>query len=279
MSDLIAAFKDYFEVVPADTPQLLEETFRLRYQVYCQEMHFEDSSQYPGDLEMDDYDPRSVHILLRHRPSGSAVGTVRLVLADPVDPDKPFPIEEHARFEPGFAGVPKRLRRHTAEISRLAILRRFPHHAHEHARSPSLLRDTDNPAMGQRRRFPHPLLALAVGIMRMSATKGITHWYALMDSSLNRLLSQYDLHLQTIGPVLDYHGLRRPHFDSVEKVMDKAYQRHREIWELLTDDGRLWPAPSKEILLSRTRYNPEKSHPSKTDPFSTNNKCLEEKPK
>ena len=35
--DLLAHFMRYFEIVRADTPALLEEVFRLRYQVYCVE--------------------------------------------------------------------------------------------------------------------------------------------------------------------------------------------------------------------------------------------------
>ena len=35
--DLLAHFTKYFEILQADTPALLEEAFRLRYEVYCQE--------------------------------------------------------------------------------------------------------------------------------------------------------------------------------------------------------------------------------------------------
>ena len=35
--DLATHFKQYFEIVRANTPDLLEQAFRLRYQVYCQE--------------------------------------------------------------------------------------------------------------------------------------------------------------------------------------------------------------------------------------------------
>ncbi|MGH8585199.1 MAG: PEP-CTERM/exosortase system-associated acyltransferase [Gammaproteobacteria bacterium] len=95
--DLLTHFRKYFEILRADTPALLEEAFRLRYQVYCQEgcLPGFDPLDYPDGLERDiyDYEHRSVHCLLRHRPTGSNAGTVRLVLADPVQPDALFPIE------------------------------------------------------------------------------------------------------------------------------------------------------------------------------------------
>ena len=95
--DLLAHFTRYFEILRADTPALLEQVFRLRYAVYCQEgcLPGFDPVDYPDGLERDiyDYEHRSVHCLLRHRPTGSNAGTVRLVLADPVQPDALFPIE------------------------------------------------------------------------------------------------------------------------------------------------------------------------------------------
>ena len=38
---LIDSYNRYFEVVRASTPELMEEVFRLRYQVYCIEHNFE----------------------------------------------------------------------------------------------------------------------------------------------------------------------------------------------------------------------------------------------
>ena len=44
MSSLIVAFHHYFEIVSANTPELLKEAFRLRYEIYCQETGFENPS-------------------------------------------------------------------------------------------------------------------------------------------------------------------------------------------------------------------------------------------
>lgn len=250
MNELSTAYHEYFEIVAANTAPLLREAFHLRYRIYCQEMHFEDSAHYPDELERDHYDERAVHILLRHRPSGYFVGTVRLVLADPRDPQQPFPIEEFAHFDAEFAPLPVAQRLHSAEISRLAILSRFPHRENKTALSYSLKTGITQPGVPRRRRFPHPVLALGVGIMQASFAHNISHWYAMMDPSLDRLLRHYYLHLQTIGPLFQHHGPRRPHFDSVARVMANAYQHHRAVWELVTNDGKLWPRPDAESSLS-----------------------------
>ena len=71
MNDVVAAFHEYFEIIDANSPELLREVFRLRYQVLCVEQRapgFEPSN-YPDGLESDQYDRHSSHILLRHRPS------------------------------------------------------------------------------------------------------------------------------------------------------------------------------------------------------------------
>ncbi len=68
MNDITAAFHEYFEVVFADTPSLLENVFNLRYRILCIENKYPnvDAANYPDELERDEYDDRSLHLLLRH---------------------------------------------------------------------------------------------------------------------------------------------------------------------------------------------------------------------
>ena len=76
-------------------------------------------------MEKDEYDPHSAHILLKHRSSGRFIGTVRLVLQDPFNPDKAFPVEKNLQFDPNLIDISRLPRQHLAEISRFAILRQF----------------------------------------------------------------------------------------------------------------------------------------------------------
>ena len=97
-NSLIDLFNKYFEVVSVDTPEKLMQVYRLRYEVYCKEalipgFHPED---YPEGLEYDQYDERSVHSLLMHKPSGLIAGTVRIILPDQDKPDTKFPLEKFA---------------------------------------------------------------------------------------------------------------------------------------------------------------------------------------
>lgn len=94
-NSLVDLFNEYFEVVPADTPEKLRESYRLRYEVYYKEGLFPgmNADDCPEELEYDQYDERSVHCLLIHKPSGAIAGTVRLIPTDHQNPEAKLPLE------------------------------------------------------------------------------------------------------------------------------------------------------------------------------------------
>lgn len=248
MNDLVDAFDEYFEIIPANTPELQKEVFGLRYQVYCQEVNIPDFEpwKFPHELESDEYDARSAHYLMRHRPTGKIAGTVRLILADPDDPNRPFPIEVAAAryFDRSVVDPAKLPRRHVAEISRLVLAkdfrsrkgeRRMPYGATNNTRASSVRED--------RRHFPHPILGLFVAVYHLSAEYGITHIYAGMEPVLNRLLARFALDLMPIGPLVKYHGARQPYLGVADKMLARIYQQRKDVWALLTDHGNRWLAP------------------------------------
>lgn len=248
MNDLIEAFDDYFEVISANTSKLLEEVFHLRYQVYCRELELPgfEPWRFPQELEIDEYDARSVHYLMRHRPTGKTAGTVRLIMADPDDPNRPFPIEVFAAryFDRSVIDTTKLPRRHTAEISRLVLAKDFRSRRGEH-RMPygtgNSIHDSKVPA--DRRHFPHPVLGLFVAVYRIAAEYEITHLYAGMEPILNRLLVRFGMDLKSIGPAIEYYGPRQPYLGVAEKMLAKIYEQRRDVWELLTGCGQTWPQP------------------------------------
>lgn len=247
MNDIVIAFNEYFEIVNANSPELLRDVFHLRYQVLCIEQRVPgfEAANYPMEMESDDYDRHSSHILLRHRPSGDFVGTVRLILPDPLNPGKTFPMEQYTQFDPALFDINKLSRQHTGEISRLVIVRRFARRRDEP------LRTSENGTWvpTKQRRFPHPMLALVVGIVRMSAEHHITQCFSAMDPSLNRLLGPFGLQFDPVGPLTNHHGLRRPYYIDLLKMLDRTYVNHNHIWELITDYGK--------VRLASTEHGPE----------------------
>ena len=117
-------YNQYFKTIRADSPELLEEVYRLRYQVYCVEHEFEKPEDFPEGLERDVFDSNSVHSLLIHKPSQMIAGSVRLVLPDNRNPFGCLPIDEVCS-EPILQGTELIPRQSTGEVSRFAILKNF----------------------------------------------------------------------------------------------------------------------------------------------------------
>ena len=234
-------------MVPAYTRDQLDEAHRLRYQVYCVETGFEDPGRHPSGREYDGFDRRSAHSLTRHRPSGDYVGVVRLVLPDVHDPHAPFPLEARSADAIDRTIVdPRRLPRDSlAEISRFAVPKggRRPNAEASGCRGVSEQTDDPDPKPSCTL-LPHVTIGLFAGIVRISAERGITHWYAIMEPSLFRLLTRFGIHFQPIGPLVDYHGLRQPALGVADEVLTGIHRERPDVWGIITCGGRVWPLNS-----------------------------------
>ena len=252
MTNLCEIFNSYFDVLTGNEPDLLEEALKLRYQVYCIEHDYEDSSRCQDEKESDDYDCRSVHGIVRHLSSGVTAATVRLVLHDTDNPEAPFPVEKNCNASLKQApslltGIP---RQSIAEISRFAVSRNFKRRLGEADSPTGIGPDHEKyiiPDAGRKRVIPHLILGLFVAIVKLSAENHVTHWYAVMDVSLLRLLSRFGINFIPVGDQVDYHGLRQPCFGSVDDVLAGIWEKRFDIWQLITADGSVWPAPAKSV--------------------------------
>jgi N-acyl amino acid synthase of PEP-CTERM/exosortase system len=242
VNNLIEAFHEYFELAPATTEDLRNTCFRLRYEVFCKEFRIPgfEAWKYPNQFETDQYDETSIHCLLIHRPSSSIAGTVRLILLDSEHPDFAFPAETVARrFQHSIDDFYSFPRSSIGEISRLILAPRFRQRKGEH----EFPFGTDRVASGapvERRRFPHPVLGLIAALFRLSHEYNITHWYAIMEPALNRLLRHFSLHLTPITPIVFYHGRRQAHFESIVCILNRL-QNNPEILGLMTSKATLRP--------------------------------------
>ena len=251
MSMKVTQFNEYFDIVSADSADLLEEAYRLRFQVLSLEEHVPDfeTHKYADGLERDDYDRRSVHSLLRYRPTGKFVGTVRLILCDPVDVTRAFPVERYTGkyFDPRLIDLTKLPRAQTAEISRLVVLRNIRLRQGDAMTAYGNL-NIPHPSREDRRQAAEPFLALLAAVLVMTVDNGVAYWYAGMERKLNVRLARLGLQLEPIGPLVEYHGPRQPHMSRVEDVVNRMHAKHRDIWRLLTLDGKLWPEPCRKAV-------------------------------
>lgn len=109
-------FDDYFEVFLADTPESKAIHYSIRYQVYCEEMGFENKDDFPMEQEFDEYDQQAVHFIVRHKLTNQWVGAVRLTT--PIA--RMLPMEKHCKIhEPIDKSLPHRV----VEFSRLCLVK------------------------------------------------------------------------------------------------------------------------------------------------------------
>ena len=112
----------HFDFSVIDGFHQLQDSYLLRYQVYCQQMGFLTSDAYTSDtseLETDQYDQHSIHIGGVDK-EGGLVDSVRLVQSSNLG----FPLQEHCvlfdEHKKLFDKTDDELS-HYAEISRLVV--------------------------------------------------------------------------------------------------------------------------------------------------------------
>ena len=228
---LVDIYNQYFEVVRADTPELLREVFELRYQVYCVENPFENPADNPDGLERDRYDEHSIHSLLRHKATGEPAGTMRLIMPRPGSHS--LPLFEFCR------GAKEKLPAYsTAEFSRFAISKSFRRRAGDKLYGQGYSQQalfTES-----RRVIPHITLGLMASALEIGRECGIDHVCAIMEPSLLRLLAKFGIYFIPIGAMIEHHGMRQPCYSRVSDLMAGIQRERPEVWELITDRGRLW---------------------------------------
>ena len=87
-----------------------------------------------------------------------------------------------------------------------------------------------------------PLLRLLLmrGLVALSGELGLTHWCALMEPCLLRLLRTTAIHFQPAGPLVEHHGLRQPSIGIVGNVLERMRREQLMVWEFITAGGTLW---------------------------------------
>lgn len=235
INNILDAFNKYFEMVPAVSEQLKNEVYRLRYQVYCLETGFEKIEQYPEGVEFDEYDNSSVHYLIRHRRSGAYAATTRLILPSATI----FPIEKYTQFD--NKEVLKNLSRNNlAEASRFCISKGFKNRKDESGTLIGIGSEWEiNYTEDERRFFPYLTIALFACLIKMSDENGIYYWYAVMEPALIRYFSSLGIYFVGIGPLVDYHGKRRPCMIKVSDLLEGVEKKDLSIWSMMTNKGQV----------------------------------------
>jgi len=234
-------FHRYLEGEIAVNDSQRRDAHQLRYEIYCMERGYEDPARFSDGLEKDEFDPHSVHSLIRHRSSGMAAGVVRLILANPMNQDSLLPIELSCghSFNQDVLGDFKFPRTAIAEISRFAVSNQLVTKAGQGRNLPISGTQDGNAVIREEasQYLPHVSLGLIAMLFVTSVQHQITHWYAAMEPTLSRLLSRSGVEFTPIGPVIDYHGRRQPMIANVHDLLGKIYHKRFEFFQFIDQLG------------------------------------------
>lgn len=234
---LSSHFETYFRIVLADTPDLLQQAQRIRYDVYCKEFGFEREENCPAGLEQDEYDAASVHCLVIHKATNRAAGCVRLVKVPRAQPELLLPLEKHCGHSLNHETLhPSRMLRLTiCEISRLAVHTQFRRRLGE-SLSPigsNMIVFSEAPTAAERRTFPLISVALIAASTSLMVVTQRPNLFIMVETWLATLLKRLGLSFVQIGESIDYHGPRAPYFITVEDMLHGMKGDLRAIYDFV----------------------------------------------
>lgn len=198
-----------------DNPEQLRESYKLRYQVYCQESGFLPEEPYKKTgLEKDNFDKTSEHIIVEEKTLGAAplmCGTIRLVR---YTNELGLPTKQ---FYPDLDTIlPKVPLEEIAEISRLCISKKFRRRLTDDLYGiESYVKSEKN----KHRKYPIVLILLFKKMYLVSKEVGINYWLATIEERLAKVLANYSIHLTPLmDGLFDYYGDVRPYFGSIDQL-------------------------------------------------------------
>lgn len=207
--DLASSYDDHFVIVRADTPALLDEVFRLRYQVYCLENDgFENPDEHQDGRERDRDDQRSVHALLMHRRTGIYAGTVRVILPSNDIQSSPLPAHRlvAAQNKDLLSLLPAV--HDLVEISRFAVSKEFRRRRGEERYADANWPDKMPSASEERRALPYITFGLIRAVLEICLEHQVPWIAAVMEPSLIRIFQRFGVHFERIGEPVEHHGTR-----------------------------------------------------------------------
>ncbi len=202
----------------------LEEVFRLRYKVYCDEWGFEKAEDHPGGLEFDIFDSSSMHFISLNE-TGQIIGTIRIIL----NSEKGFPIENHCTIDADLSHLN---RQKLGEISRLAVSKEFRKRFEDRFIYEGTQEYIQPQSVAHERRTRHEIvIGLYKCIYIESKRLGLTHWYAVMAKGLYILLKRMGIIFKPVGPEKFYHGLRTPYLGNIADIEAEVSRLHPELFK------------------------------------------------
>lgn len=204
-----------------DAPGLLQESFQLRYEAYCERQKFLDASEYPERYERDQFDRNSLHVGIIHDQTQVMTATARIVYGKSQFDAPPLPLYEHCSVDRKYQNFLDKTR-YVGEISRFvmspAALDRILEFTSREQEGPV----GQGPSSKYRVSLP-AILTLYKSIYQASRINGIAVLVAAMEQSLRRLVTRFRFPFHQIGPEVDYFGPVAPFLLDLDELDDVLF--------------------------------------------------------
>ncbi len=228
-------FQRHFRLAAALNPSERDHVYRIRHEVYCEELGFEPVR--PDRREVDEYDRHSLHCLLRTSDAGrSLVGCNRLVLARPEAPDTPLPFERSCAATLDRRIIdPARLHRGSiAEVSRLAVRAGYRRRKGEQNRPFGF--SMEDFGRKEQPRFPYIPISLYLGAVALAKREGIETLFVLTEPRLADHFGKLGVQITQIGGPVQHRGIRVPSMMDVDSIIRGLRFFVRPLWRVVNEE-------------------------------------------
>lgn len=226
-TDLFERFINDFTFNIAISDSEKNRIYKLRHEVYCQEIGYHPPGVASQNIEIDNHDSHSIHCLIEHRRSRLAAGCLRLVLPAPMTAGKHhrLPLQEYGERSLSHETLhPAKLPYDAiCEISRFAIARAF---RHKPIKNETLDMDTNSYAFSpeEKKTFPLIIVALFLATYSLVGLMRKRHVFAMMEPRLPRLLSMSGFHFTKVGERIEMHGTRNAFYIDHRKAEQEIHE-------------------------------------------------------
>ncbi len=203
-------FDQHYEVLLADTPESKAIHYAIRYQVYCEEMGFENKADFPQEQEFDHYDDHAAHFIVRTKQDSQWVGAMRMVFKN----DQLLPLEKHCALTTQISN--NHLNR-SIEISRLCLIKSIRKRGVDYINTLALADEkesTKDDNVIPFHRIKRLERSIIWGLIRAGALHcekyNVKKWYFFASKGLARILCRQGLDLKQIGEPFIFNGERLP---------------------------------------------------------------------
>ena len=237
MAENIAlTFENYFEIVAAQSNALKNCCYKIRYDVYCADLGFEDASNFPDELEKDIFDDFSSHYLIKHKSTGRYAGTIRVVEPYKSDSQPLCPFEKYC-LDSVYQGQlhPNQLRPGSyCEVSRLAVPRYFRRRQGE-SDKPFVFEEERLGSSGVRTKS-FPLIAVGLyftSVAHFLCEQHLDHMYVMMERRLASHLGRVGVKFDQAGREIEYHGQRAAYHLNQDRLLDNSQASVVDLFEAI----------------------------------------------